>query len=146
MDILQPPSGCVSTHEFLPCALCGYEEKTPAVPSTETGNVTLNVDTETVQRIRERINRLERGERDPHVKDWRGAYYGDVYFLLGLRRSEAVKNHGPMVDALRYVREQVDLDLPRFKEADDSETVAIEITVGWLREVRDALSLVEGEQ
>lgn len=43
-----------------------------------------NADEENVKIIRERVKRLERGERDPHVKDWRGAYYGDVYFLLGL--------------------------------------------------------------
>lgn len=41
-------------------------------------------DKEHVEIIRERIKRLERGERDPHVKDWSGAYYGDVYFLLGI--------------------------------------------------------------
>lgn len=41
-------------------------------------------DRERVKAIRARIGRLERGERDPHVKDWSGAYYGDVYFLLGL--------------------------------------------------------------
>lgn len=45
-------------------------------------------DNNRVKGIRERIKRLERGERDPYVVDWQGAYYGDVYFLLRLLRKK----------------------------------------------------------
>lgn len=41
---------------------------------------------ERLESIRERIGRLERGEADPCVKNWSGAYYGDVYFLLQIVR------------------------------------------------------------
>ena len=50
-----------------------------------------------------------------------------------------------MVAALGYMPEQVDLTTPRYKDADDSDTVAIEVTVGWLREVRDALALAQAD-
>lgn len=57
--------------------------------------------------------------------------------------SRLKKQRSALRSALGYIPEQVDLSLPRYKDADDSDTVAIEITVGWLREVRDALALVE---
>ena len=63
--------------------------------------------------------------------------------------AETIKHHvnafAGLVEALHYVPEQVDLTLPRYKDADDSETVTIEVTVGWLREVRDALQTAEKE-
>lgn len=42
-----------------------------------------------IEQIRERVKRLERAAKDPHVKTWDAAYYGDVYFLLSLVKSEA---------------------------------------------------------
>lgn len=51
-----------------------------------------SLDKERIDAIRQRVKRLERGERDPHVTDWSGAYYGDVYFLLGLLRRQSAKN------------------------------------------------------
>lgn len=41
-------------------------------------------DSERVSGIQDCIKRIERGEQDPHITNWNGAYYGDVYFLLGL--------------------------------------------------------------
>lgn len=43
---------------------------------------------ERLKQIRERVRRLEQSADDPHVKDWGGAYYGDVYFLLSLHDSQ----------------------------------------------------------
>lgn len=48
--------------------------------------------------------------------------------------------HSALVEAANYIPEQVDLTLPRFKDADDGDTVTLEVTIGWLREVRDALA------
>lgn len=58
----------------------------------------------------------------------------------------AVNTQKALRDALGYIPEQVDLGLPRFVDADDSDTVAIEVTIGWLREVRDALALVNSPE
>lgn len=45
-----------------------------------------DTDKQALSAIRLRIERLEQNQIDPHVKDWSGAYYGDVYFLLDLIR------------------------------------------------------------
>jgi hypothetical protein len=49
-------------------------------------------------------------------------------------------NHASLVAALEYISEQVDINRATIKDADDSDTVKIEVTVGWLREVNDALA------
>lgn len=46
---------------------------------------------ERLKQIRERVRRLEQSADDPRVKDWGGAYYGDVYFLLSLLDSHAAE-------------------------------------------------------
>lgn len=60
---------------------------------------------ERLKQIRERVRRLEQSADDPHVKDWGGAYYGDVYFLLSLIDSQAAGDKKAV--ALRKIADQV---------------------------------------
>lgn len=45
-----------------------------------------------IEQISERVKRLERAAKDPHVKTWDAAYYGDVYFLLSLVKSQEAES------------------------------------------------------
>jgi hypothetical protein len=74
---------------------------------------------------------------------------GRVLTFAALQRrqeqAERMKTAAPaMHEALRYVSEVAESISTR--DADDSDTANITVTVGWLREVREALALIDGSK
>lgn len=83
--------------------------------------------------------------------DYRGAWIARLHFNDGVATREQAEANARLLkaapalyEALGYVGEVAESVTTR--GADDSDTANITVTVGWLREVKEALSLVDGPQ